>query len=450
MRIRLLLSFVLVVLVSVFTVVLIARQGAATEVRAFMFRGGMAGQEGIVDNLEAYYREHGSWEGVEQILEPPGHRAGRGPSGMMGQRLRLAAPDGTVLVDTTGQTTGARLSRSELEAAFPLRSGLRTVGYLLPQGSMAFSQVEEQALVARLTRAALTAGLIGGLLSLLLALLLAYRLMRPVRDLTRAATGMGSGDLSQRVRVTGGDELGKLGRAFNSMADSLERAESQRRAMTADIAHELRNPLAVQRANLEAIQDGIYPPTPESLEPILEQNRLLTRLVDDLRTLALADAGELNLERRSLNLLPIARRAAEQFASQAAGRDVEIQFSGDPIYATVDQERFEQILGNLLSNALRHTPAGGRILVQVKHGQPGSAVVQVRDSGPGIPSDALPRVFERFYRADRSRSRAEGGTGLGLAIARRLAQAHGGELTASNHPEGGAVFTLTLPTNGRG
>jgi two-component system OmpR family sensor kinase/two-component system sensor histidine kinase BaeS len=373
---------------------------------------------------------------------------------MMGQRLRLADSSGAVVADTTGVASG-ELSRAEKEAAIPIEVEGRTVGYLSWQGGMALTAADETFLVSRLTRAAITAGLIAAGLSLLLALLLSYTLMRPVRELTRAAQRLGERDLSQRVRVSGKDELAELALSFNRMADSLQKAEDNRRALTADIAHELRTPLAVQRANLEALQDGVYPLTPENLAPVLEQNLLLTRLVDDLRTLALADAGQLTLERTPTDLAGLVERVVERFQPQASGRAIALRLDADSLpgaalpLLSVDPQRVEQILSNLLSNALRYTPEGGQIRVAVAAGrgslEDNAVQISVWDSGPGIPQESLPRVFERFYRADRSRSRAEGGSGLGLAIARQLAEAHGGSLAAANHPQGGAVFTLRLP-----
>ena len=216
--------------------------------------------------------------------------------------------------------------------------------------------------------------------------------------------------------------------------------------MTADIAHELRNPLAVQRANLEALQDGIYPPTPENLEPILAQNRLLTRLVEDLQTLALADAGELALERTSADFPALVKRAVDRFQTQARVNriDLKVSLPQDCPNIDLDPGRVEQILGNLLSNALRYTPGGGSIEIRVDCSRE-EVRLTVHDSGPGIPQEAFPHIFERFYRADKGRSRTEGGSGLGLAIARQLARAHGGDLAAENHPQGGAIFTLALP-----
>lgn len=216
--------------------------------------------------------------------------------------------------------------------------------------------------------------------------------------------------------------------------------------MTADIAHELRNPLAVQRANLEALQDGVYPLQPENLEPILEQNHLLTRLVEDLRTLALADADELDLERTRVDIVKLVKRVVDRFQPQMMANQIRAELASPEKCPSIslDPGRVEQILGNLLSNAIRYTPPGGHIDIRLNCSQSGIQL-EVHDSGPGIPEEALPNIFERFYRADKARSRSEGGSGLGLAIARQLARAHGGRLTAENNPEGGAVFKLTIP-----
>jgi two-component system sensor histidine kinase BaeS len=459
MRLRLFLAFVLVGLVAVASVVLIARQGAASAVRTFMFRGSMVGIDELTGQLEDYYAANGSWQGIESSSLWPGGGQGQGygrgmqgmmQGGMMGQRLRLVDAEGSLVADTaspgqSGAVPGVQLTRREMDSAVELRADNRVVGYLLGEGGMGYNRADETFLVNRISNAALIAGLIAGGLALLLATWLSYRLLRPVRDLTLAAKSMASGDLSQRVPVRGDDELATLGVAFNQMADSLQNAEESRRAMTADIAHELRNPLAVQRANLEALQDGIYPLTPGSLTPILDQNQMLTRLVDDLRTLALADSGRLDLVRTPTDLPALVQRVVERYSPQAAARGIHISLHlSDPLPdLSLDAQRIEQILNNLLDNALRHTPDGGKIEVSLTSTAQ-QVVLSVHDSGAGIPEDALPFIFERFYRADRSRSRAEGGTGLGLAIARQLAEAHGGNLSAANHPLGGAVFTLAL------
>ena len=459
MRLRLFFSFFLIVVISVTGVVLIARYSSARAVRSFMFGGEMADVEGLVNNLAEYYRANASWQGVESWLPAlsgrqsgmgMGHGSGgQGSGGMMGQRLRLADADGNLVTDSAGLQPGSQLTQAELAAAAEIVVDGKIAGYFLAQSGLGYSAGDEQFLVGRLTQAAISAGLVAGGLSLLLSLGLAYRLLRPIREMTGAASRLGKGDLSQRVRVSGSDELAVLGQTFNHMADSLQQAEQSRRAMTADIAHELRNPLAVQRANLEALQDGIYPLNSENLQPVLEQNLYLSRLVDDLRTLALADSGQLILEQTPTDLLALASRVVDRFRPQAAAHQITLnitapQSAPDQWVLTVDPMRVEQIVTNLLSNALRYTPPDGKVELALQR-LPVAVQLTVQDSGPGIPEESLAHVFERFYRADRSRSRAEGGTGLGLAIARQLTEAHKGKILASNHPLGGAVFTLVLP-----
>jgi two-component system sensor histidine kinase BaeS len=446
MRLKLFLSFTLIVLVSVSLVAVIARRGAVNEVRSFMFRGGMYGLSDLTSSLENYYHTNGTWKGVQSIFNP-GRGGMPGMGGMMNQRFILADASGSVLADTQGVAVGDKLIPLELAAAIPLTVDGQTVGYLLASGGVGISLVNQQAVLGRLNRGVLLAGLVAGGLGLILALGLSYTLLRPVHALTIAAQKLARGDLSHRVDVHGDDEMATLSHTFNQMADSLQQAEEARRAMTADIAHELRTPLAVQRANLEALQDGVYPLTSENLAPVIEQNYLLTRLVEDLRTLALADAGQIELERTPTDLTSLVEHVIEHFRPQAGSQQVLLtlspptstipQISADPI-------RLEQVLTNLLSNALRYTPSGGQIELSLASTN-GSVRLSVHDSGPGIPQQALPYIFERFYRVDKSRTRAEGGTGLGLAIARQLARLHGGDLTATNHDSGGALFTLILP-----
>lgn len=453
MRSRLLASFAIVLLVSIASVVMIARQTTAREVQAFMFRGSMIELDSLASDLEAYYESAGNWQGVESLLphgQSQGSGMGRQGAGMMNQRIRLADQGGQVLVDTSTSQPNTVLSAAERQSAVSLQVKGARIGYLLVESGTGMSANASGFLLARLNRAALISALIGGGIALLLALVLAERLARPMRELTQAARQMSKGDLSQRVPIEGKDELAGLGQAFNQMAGSLQQANQNRQAMTADIAHELRTPLSVQRAHLEAIQDGIYPTSPESLQPVLEQNLLLTRLVEDLRTLALADAGQLRLEVVPVEFLGLLDRIVERFQPQAKANGIDLSLIVSPALQVVgpilqvDPIRIEQILGNLFSNALRYLSQSGSIVVNVEpRGK--TLAIQVRDSGPGIPPEALAHIFERFYRADTSRSRLEGGSGLGLAIARQLAEAHGGTLTAANALPNGAIFTLTLP-----
>lgn len=454
MRWRLFLSFILIAMVSILSLLIIVRRGAIQEVQTYMFRGGMAGLESIVTDLEDYYQSNQSWEGAEQVLKFPGQNQGNrrgtqgnppGMGGMMSQNLQLTDVQGNLIVDSRNPNAAGRLDSTELEQAIALQMDDKVVGYLVHEGGIVFTSGDDTELVNRLTRAAYIAAGVAIGFALLLALLLSSRLLKPVRALTQAASDLAEGDLSQRVAIQGHDELAVLGQTFNQMASSLENAEQSRRAMTADIAHELRTPLAVQRAQLEALQDGVYPATDENLGALLKQNILLTRLVADLRTLALADAGQLQLENIATDLEKLTARVTDQFRPQADEMGIQLQFSkqGNCREISLDPGRVEQIIGNLISNALRYTPEKSWVKIDLDCSNK-KAVLTVRDNGSGIPEEAGEQIFERFYRADNSRSRAEGGTGLGLAIARQLAEAQGGELTASNHPEGGAEFRLAF------
>lgn len=448
LRVKLLLSYVLVVAVTLVSVVLIVRYGAAREVGRFMTDQGMVDQGDLARIVENYYRQNGTWNGVERVLPVLG---GRGMMG--GQRVRITNGSGVVVYDSRGGL-GEVLPETELANGVVIQdSNGKKAGILLAEGGMAGAGMRGNGaqagvnLLARLTNAILNAAWIGGSLALLVALGIGYQLLRPVSELTRASRAMAGGDLGQRVAVRGDDELAELGKDFNLMAEALERSEKNRRSMTADVAHELRTPIAVQRAHLEALQDGIYPLTAENLQPVMDQTEMLSRLVDDLRTLALADAGELVLKKTSIHPLVLLNGVMERFRAEADHRQINIRLEtpSTPLPAlTVDPGRIEQILNNLVGNALRYTPEGGVIRL-VCEMESHFLVFRVQDSGSGIPEDALPHLFERFYRADRARSRDEGGTGLGLAISRQLALAHGGELFARNQPVGGAEFVLKLP-----
>lgn len=453
MRLRLILAFVLVALVPIATITVFARLGVARQVESYMTSGGMVGLDELVGSLGDYYATHQGWQGVESLLSARGSNQGRGMGmgGMMAsQRLRLVDADGRLVYDTAGQQpAGAEISADELADAIRIRNARgKIIGYLWAEGGMGINATGGQRLVQRLNGLSLLAGAIALALALVLALLVGSWLAGPLQRLEQATRRMAGGDLSQRVGVSGDDELARLALSFNHMAESLQESERRRQAMTADIAHELRTPLAVQRAQLEALQDGIFPMTAENLQVALDQNSMLSRLVDDLRTLALADARELRLECAPVDLRRLAGDVLAHFQPAAMERSIVLSLSAGKEEKCPrvmgDALRIEQILNNLLGNALRHTPENGTIDLSIECGDR-FVRLSVHDSGAGIAGDALPHLFERFYRADRGRSRDQGGTGLGLAIARQLAELMGGGLTAANHEQGGAVFTLRLP-----
>ncbi|WP_051304127.1 sensor histidine kinase [Calidithermus chliarophilus] len=307
-----------------------------------------------------------------------------------------------------------------------------------------FAQARE--LFGRITGTAFWSGTLAFLLASVAAAVVTRILTRPLVALTDGAKRLEAGERGLRLRVPrANDELQALTVAFNNLATGLERQEAWRRNLVADIAHDLRTPLAVLRSEIEAMQDGVVPLGGEGLGRLHAQVMLLSKLVDDLRTLSLAESGGLGLRLETLELEPFLRGVAEAFAPRAAqaGMEVRLQLLPSRLSARFDPAQITRVLGNLLENAMRYA-AGPIELSAIPH--EGGVKVQVRDHGPGLSPEALERVFERFYRADPSRTRAEGsgGSGLGLTIARAIVEAHGGRLEASNHPEGGAVFTLTL------
>lgn len=458
MRLKLFLSFSVIILITVTSMVLIVRQNTVEEVHEYMFRGGMMGLNSVVNNLEQCYQETQTWESCTPYLQNGNHPEnvlgrksgedmGRGPSNASDRsRLRLLDDQGIIIEDTgdTPDEVGAQIT--SLEGAIPLRDQNEVAGYLLPESPLVFSEQNESLIIQRLNRAALTAALISGITALILASVLGYHLLKPVQSLTEAAENIKGGELSHRVEINGAGELAALGQIFNQMTSAIEQTAERRKALTADIAHELRTPLSVQQAHLEAMEDGIYALTVENLRPIHEQNQTLARLVDDLRTLALADSGELTLERTRTAFTQLAERVIDRFHPKSKEKDVEIQFTPPEklIMAYIDPQRVEQIITNLLSNALRHSPQKENIEVNLNV-QDDQLSLAIRDRGEGILEDEIPFIFERFYKSKIKHHKDDGGTGLGLSISQKLAQAHGGSIQVRNHPHRGAVFQLNLP-----
>ncbi len=343
MRRKLILAFGVVALAAIASMFFIVRLSAAGEVRMFVARGGMMGLDRLATDLETYYQQNGSWAGVSPVLS--NYRVGQGMmngqngQGMMGNgfgaggsgagfHLRLADAQGNIVADNDPSQGGAPvLTDQERSNAIPLLSPQgKTVGFLVAEGVVVDNSAAEADLLNRLLRAGLVAAGISGLLALVLAWIFSLGLLRPIDQLTQAARQMAEGNLSQRIEVQGTDEISTLGRAFNQMSTSLQKAGESRRAMTADIAHELRTPIAVQRAHLEALMDGVYPLTAENLQPVLESTDLLTRLVEDLRTLALADSGELKLNMAPINLASLTAKVVERFKPEADSRGISVFF----------------------------------------------------------------------------------------------------------------------------
>lgn len=289
--------------------------------------------------------------------------------------------------------------------------------------------------------------LVTSILGSIIGVIIARSLAAPLDRLAEAAQDIGAQNLSRRVEVKGSDEIRTVARAFNEMAAALEQAETLRSNLLADVAHELRTPLTVVQGNLRAILDDVYQLDKAEIARLYEQTRHLTRLVNDLRELAQAEAHKLPLNLNALDVVAWVQETTATFDPIAAAEDVTLRVETPETRPQLqaDKARLTQSLHNLLYNALQHTPAGGTITAQVEQG-PGAIYLRVQDTGAGIAPEHLVHVFDRFYRADRARSRDSGGTGLGLAIVRAIVEAHGGTVTAASQGPGrGSTFTIKLP-----
>jgi two-component system OmpR family sensor kinase/two-component system sensor histidine kinase BaeS len=298
-------------------------------------------------------------------------------------------------------------------------------------------------------------GLVGVVVLLALALrwvgsLAARRYTSPLSETMKAADALSEGDLSARVPVEGSGEFRHFTRSFNRMAEALETADQQRRELLADVAHELRTPLTVIQGNLEGLRDGVYDATPEHLALVVDETQKLSRLVDDLRLLTLAEAGQLPLDLQVLTVPQLLADVRDAFACQAheAGIALAVDVVEPLAPLVADPQRLGQVLGNLMANALRHTPRDGKVTLGAALASKSEVLLRVADTGEGIPPEDLPRIFDRFWRGDPARSHETGaGSGLGLAIARSLVEAHGGRIWAESPgvPGQGTTVLCVLP-----
>ena len=330
-----------------------------------------------------------------------------------------------------------------------LEYGLGSVELIRSQQQAQFDEPSISSLVEATNRTLLVVGLISGVFGVVGVLLLARRLLSPIHELTNAAVKLGQGDLTQRVAVSGRDEISQLSLTFNSMAQALEESENQRRNLISDVAHELRTPLSNMQGYVEAVRDGLLQPTPSTMGTLHEQTLQLTGLVEDLRILAQADSGNLVLNLDYVNLDELLRELADSFRPRMELKSVEFslviskelpRFHGDRL-------RLTQILSNLIDNATNYTPTGGK--VSISAGMAGGWIrIVVSDTGEGITEEGLARIFDRFYREDRSRNRSTGGSGLGLAITKQLVEAHGGTIEANSRLGDGSSFEVKLPLEG--
>ena len=469
---KLTLAFLLVCLIEAVLVGVLTRQATEREFGRYLREGAC---QDLIEEAVAYYEEFGKWEGFYEFMSPPArHQRGRTPPPRRPPppRPRQSLPGSPpgendpefkgppipsppfVMVDQQRQVLlpsgqyrfGDAVDEAMLADAFPVVAHGELVGRVfLTDNSRNLGPGEVRYL--KRSRTALYYAAAGAvLIALLLSLFFARSFTRPLRLLTTATQAMARGDLKQEVPVQSQDELGALTASFNQMSADLAEANALRRQMTADIAHDLRTPLTVLSGYLEALREGTLPPSPERFETMYAEASQLNRLIDDLRTLSLADAGELTLYQSTVAPAALLDRTAASFARQAQEKDITLSVDTRPALPNVrvDFERMVQVLGNLVSNALRYTPAGGQITLGAD-AETEQVQLRVEDTGSGIPPEVLPRIFRRFYRADPARPKDQGESGLGLAIARSIVEAHGGTIGVESEEGRGTVFQIRLP-----
>ena len=454
LRFRLLIAFLSVILVTIGTVSIFISLRTSGEIGQFEKRREEAHFARLLHSLTSYHFEQGDWTGIQAKVEEMGS--------LYGRRIVLADENGVVVADSQGELIGQTYQPPSSEGALLLpivpppphpflppppliteASGTVYIG-----GESSSDPTSPRFLSHSITQFIIWGCLIGGGAALAVTLILSRRILSPIKALTEAARRLGQGDFSQRLKLKDRGEVGELARAFNSMAGDLERAEQLRRNMVADVAHELRTPISNIRGYLEAVNDGVMKADAKAIQSLNEESNRLARLVDELQELSLAEAGELKLQFQPGDISGLIDRAIAAVKAQATAKGISLSTDiGDELPpVSIDSQRMAQVLHNLLDNAIAHTEHGDSITVSAVR-KDDCIEVAVTDTGEGIPAEDLPNIFERFYRVDKSRTRATGGSGLGLTIAKRLVEAHGGSIEARSEPGKGSSFIFMLPVS---
>jgi signal transduction histidine kinase len=424
--------------VTVGTIYLVVSQRIATEMKYYKTISAQYRSDQIRSKLYLNYLDKGNWDDVQSVVEA---------LGVSGTRIILVAANDTVIGDSKRELLGMNYTVSQEN---PLNMTLQ--GQFLGKLYISSDPTAEPyvapflRLATSINRSLLIGGSVAIAIALLLTFVLSRRITSPIGALAKAARRLGRGDLSQRVQLQGEGEVAALAQAFDSMAADLEHAEQLRRNMVADVAHELRTPLSNIQGYLEAIRDQVIKPDAATIHSLSEEASLLSRLVNELQELSLAEAGELKLVYQAEDITKLVKQAVTPWQPKMTAKEISLSLNlpDNLPLVNIDWQRVNQVLHNLLENAVAYTHMGGTINVAaITRGD--WVEVSVSDTGEGIPAEDLPHIFERFYRVDKSRARATGGSGLGLTIAKRLVEAHGGTITAQSELGKGSRFSFTLP-----
>ena len=440
--IKLILAFWAMSISGIVIIALLAGRVSSQEFNRF---ASDAQYQGLINSLESYYGEHESFNGAGYLLEAAQQKAQAGQA----REYLVIDQTGNILLSLVQRLPPGKPSPDLANIGFPIVVKNETVARLIPMRPPRNNSDIAAENIQRINSSLLMGGIAVTVLALLFGWLMARNIIRPLRELNAATQSIAQGDLEKQVEISTRDEIGALAASFNAMTASLKRSRDLRRQMTADIAHELRNPLSIILGHTEAMSEGVLPATHETLDIIYDEAKHLSRLVDDLRTLSLSESGELHLQRGPVTPAEIIERSASAYARHAADKGVTIQIEAAPDLppVDVDVERIGQVLANLLDNSLKHTAPGGSIRLSALSSTDVVEIL-VRDSGSGIPSEDLPYVFDRFYRGKQASNRLQDGSGLGLAISRALVELHGGHISVESGAGQGTTISIHLPIAG--
>jgi two-component system, OmpR family, sensor histidine kinase BaeS len=411
--------------------------------------------ERMMQELEVYYEKTGSWEGVQELYFSNDSFTGQGHGMMMrkmGMNLAMSNADlilvdenGLVIGDTAGNLIGSNGTKISGKRQDLIFNGEKKGTLVLQQHEL---QNLEEGFLHSSNMAIFFSGLITAVMAILFSVWIAGKITNPLSKLMVGINRIAGGEKVQEIRIETNDEFHKLGDAFNDMLRKLERNEEVRRSLVADVAHELRTPLAILQGRLESIQEGASEPTEELILELADEVYRLNRLVSDLQQLSLAEAGKLPLNKMAVEIKPFIDRICNHLQWLADEKSIFLKYDRIPenSWFEIDADRMTQVVVNLIGNALRHTQEQGLVEVSVQE-EDLFIFIKVSDNGPGIPEDALPFIFDRFYKRDPARVRNDGGTGLGLSIAKGYVEAHGGAILVESEVNKGTVFTIKLSKN---
>lgn len=411
-------------------------------------------ESGNWDTLRAHPRTW--WRALRSMPDERGtrddgdgrHKPASGPASPQPTASHAPLPP-FYLVDAAGKLvagTSAEGGDNPGTPRYPIEVDGKVVGWLVKQPRDKAPNALDERFLSQQLKATWVISALSVILAALVSVLLARTMLTPLKRLGRATHRLAAGDYATRVRVNSQDELGQLARDFNRLALTLEKNEQLRRDMMADISHELRTPLAILRGELEALQDGVRTLTPQSLESLQAEVATLSKLIDDLHELSLADIGALNYRMTEVDAAGLLRTACGSFRERLASKQIALEM-GLPAHAPAikgDPQRLTQLFNNLLENSVRYTDPGGTLQIGM-HSDTQALHITLQDSAPGVPEELLPRLFERLFRAESSRNRHSGGSGLGLAISQRIVEAHGGSIQALPSGLGGVCIAITFP-----